>query len=307
MFDATQLKAIKIGLASSEKILSWSKGEVTKPETINYRSQKPEMDGLFCERIFGPAKDYECHCGKYKKVKFQGVVCEKCGVEITTKDVRRERMGHIALAIPCSHIWFLKGIPSRMGLVLDISPKQLEDIIYYNAHIVLDPGTSTKLKYKQYVDEKTGKIDFVPVLQEILDNMVDKSSYDFTLISDYIETLQNPRNQSFDYYGISPLISKYTGAKLGEGAEAIEQLLKDVDLEKEAMEQLQFMATHATHYEISHAFYLIAAKFAIESSQELIAVLPQAQMLNDFKSFLSTNPLFHLTVVVKTKENEFNK
>ena len=235
MFDATQLKAIKIGLASSEKILSWSKGEVTKPETINYRSQKPEMDGLFCERIFGPAKDYECHCGKYKKVKFQGVVCEKCGVEITTKDVRRERMGHIALAIPCSHIWFLKGIPSRMGLVLDISPKQLEDIIYYNAHIVLDPGTSTKLKYKQYVDEKTGKIDFVPVLQEILDNMVDKSSYDFTLISDYIETLQNPRNQSFDYYGISPLISKYTGAKLGEGAEAIEQLLKDVDLEKESL------------------------------------------------------------------------
>ena len=148
MFDSEQLKAIRIGLASSEKILSWSHGEVTKPETINYRSQKPEMDGLFCEKIFGPAKDYECHCGKYKKVKYEGVVCEKCGVEITKKDVRRERMGHIELASPCSHIWFLKGIPSRMGLVLDIPPKQLEDIIYYNAHIVLNVGESKVLRYK---------------------------------------------------------------------------------------------------------------------------------------------------------------
>ena len=167
MFDSEQLKAIRIGLASSEKILSWSHGEVTKPETINYRSQKPEMDGLFCEKIFGPAKDYECHCGKYKKVKYEGVVCEKCGVEITKKDVRRERMGHIELASPCSHIWFLKGIPSRMGLVLDIPPKQLEDIIYYNAHIVLNVGESKVLRYKQYIDEKTGRVDFIPALEEV--------------------------------------------------------------------------------------------------------------------------------------------
>ena len=238
MFDSEQLKAIRIGLASSEKILSWSHGEVTKPETINYRSQKPEMDGLFCEKIFGPAKDYECHCGKYKKVKYEGVVCEKCGVEITKKDVRRERMGHIELASPCSHIWFLKGIPSRMGLVLDIPPKQLEDIIYYNAHIVLNVGESKVLRYKQYIDEKTGRVDFIPALEEvkeILKARGEESSYDYTVVEDHIAALKNERNQSFDYYGISNLICKYTGAKMGEGAGAIEQLLKEVDLEKESI------------------------------------------------------------------------
>ena len=129
--DINKLSAIQIGLASPEKILEWSYGEVTKPETINYRSQKPELDGLFCERIFGPSKDYECHCGKYKKIRFQGIKCEKCGVEVTTKAVRRERMGHIELATPIAHIWYLKGIPSRMGLILDMSPKQLEEIIYF--------------------------------------------------------------------------------------------------------------------------------------------------------------------------------
>ena len=130
-----ELSQMKIGLASPEKIRSWSHGEVTKPETINYRSQKPEMDGLFCEKIFGPSKDYECHCGRYKKIKYNGMTCEKCGVEITTKDVRRERMGHIELAVPCSHIWYLKGVPSKMATALDIPPKQLEEIVYYNAHI----------------------------------------------------------------------------------------------------------------------------------------------------------------------------
>ena len=145
-------EAIKVGLASPERILEWSHGEVTKPETINYRSQKPERDGLFCERIFGPTKDWECYCGKYKKVRYKGVVCDRCGVEITKSSVRRERMGHIALAAPVAHIWYLKGIPSRMGLVLNVSPKILEEVVYFVTWIVTDPGT-TDLEYKQPLSE----------------------------------------------------------------------------------------------------------------------------------------------------------
>nr|MCR5518615.1 DNA-directed RNA polymerase subunit beta' [Lachnospiraceae bacterium] len=145
--------AIKIGLASPEKIESWSHGEVTKPETINYRTLKPEPDGLFCERIFGPSKDWECHCGKYKKIRFKGTICERCGVEITKAGVRRERMGHIKLAAPVSHIWYFKGIPSRMGLLLDLSPRSLERVLYFAAYIVLDKGNSN-LEDKQILSEK---------------------------------------------------------------------------------------------------------------------------------------------------------
>ena len=144
--------AIKIGLASPEKIMEWSRGEVTKPETINYRTLKPEKDGLFCERIFGPSKDWECHCGKYKKIRYKGVVCDRCGVEVTKASVRRERMGHIALAAPVSHIWYFKGIPSRMGLILDISPRTLERVLYFASYIVLDKG-ETDLQYKQILSE----------------------------------------------------------------------------------------------------------------------------------------------------------
>ncbi len=145
--------AIKIGLASPEKILEWSRGEVTKPETINYRTLKPEKDGLFCERIFGPSKDWECHCGKYKKIRYKGVVCDRCGVEVTKSSVRRERMGHIALAAPVSHIWYFKGIPSRMGLILDLSPRTLEKVLYFASYIVLDRGDSD-LQYKQVLSEQ---------------------------------------------------------------------------------------------------------------------------------------------------------
>ena len=145
--------AIKIGLASPEKIREWSKGEVKKPETINYRTLKPEKDGLFCERIFGPSKDWECHCGKYKKIRYKGVICDRCGVEVTKANVRRERMGHIELAAPVSHIWYFKGIPSRMGLILDISPRTLEKVLYFASYIVLDPG-ETNLAYKQVLTEK---------------------------------------------------------------------------------------------------------------------------------------------------------
>ncbi len=145
--------AIKIGLASPEKVLEWSRGEVTKPETINYRTLKPEKDGLFCEKIFGPSKDWECHCGKYKKIRYKGVVCDRCGVEVTKASVRRERMGHIALAAPVSHIWYFKGIPSRMGLILDLSPRTLEKVLYFASYIVLDAG-ETNLQYKQVLSEQ---------------------------------------------------------------------------------------------------------------------------------------------------------
>ncbi|MGB4042805.1 MAG: DNA-directed RNA polymerase subunit beta', partial [Thermacetogeniaceae bacterium] len=146
-------ESIRIGLASPEKIRSWSSGEVKKPETINYRTLKPERDGLFCERIFGPTKDWECHCGKYKRVRYKGVICDRCGVEVTKSKVRRERMGHIELAAPVSHIWYFKGIPSRMGLILDMSPRTLEKVLYFVSYIVLDPGDVPDLTKKQLLNE----------------------------------------------------------------------------------------------------------------------------------------------------------
>ena len=184
--------AIKIGLASPDKILEWSHGEVKKPETINYRTLKPEKDGLFCERIFGPSKDWECHCGKYKKIRYKGVICDRCGVEVTKASVRRERMGHIKLAAPVSHIWYFKGIPSRMGLILDISPRTLEKVLYFASYIVLDPG-STSLQYKQVLSEK-----------------------------EYREEVEK-------YGGTG-------GFRVGMGAEAIQELLKAIDLEKDSAE-----------------------------------------------------------------------
>ncbi len=183
--------AIKIGLASPEKILEWSHGEVKKPETINYRTLKPERDGLFCERIFGPSKDWECHCGKYKKIRYKGVICDRCGVEVTKASVRRERVGHIALAAPVSHIWYFKGIPSRMGLILDISPRTLEKVLYFASYIVLDKG-ETSLQYKQVLSEK-----------------------------EYREEIEK--------YG-------YGKFRVGMGAEAIQELLQAIDLEKDSLQ-----------------------------------------------------------------------
>ena len=183
---------IKIGLASPEKIREWSRGEVTKPETINYRTLKPEKDGLFCEKIFGPSKDWECHCGKYKKIRYKGVVCDRCGVEVTKASVRRERMGSVELATPVSHIWYFKGIPSRMGLILDISPRVLEKVLYFASYIVLDPMETT-LDYKQVLSEKEFR-------------------------------------EAYEEFG-----GKF---RVGMGAEAIKELLMDIDVEKEA-EQLK--------------------------------------------------------------------
>ena len=147
------MSQLKIGLASPDKIREWSYGEVKKPETINYRTLKPERDGLFCERIFGPTKDWECHCGKYKRIRYKGKICDRCGVEVTRSKVRRERMGHIELAAPVSHIWYFKGIPSRMGLILDISPRNLDKILYFASYVVLDRGESD-LNYKQVLSER---------------------------------------------------------------------------------------------------------------------------------------------------------
>ncbi|MBQ5901349.1 MAG: DNA-directed RNA polymerase subunit beta', partial [Clostridia bacterium] len=148
-----EFESIKIGLASPEQIRSWSHGEVTKPETINYRTLKPERDGLYCERIFGPQKDWECHCGKYKRIRYKGKICERCGVEVTRAKVRRERMGTIELAAPVSHIWYFKTIPSRMGLALDVSQKVLEQVLYFSQYIVTDPG-NTPLEKNQLLNEK---------------------------------------------------------------------------------------------------------------------------------------------------------
>ena len=151
--EVNQFEGLKISIASPDKIRSWSYGEVKKAETINYRTLKPERDGLYCEKIFGPTKDFECSCGKYKRLRYKNIVCDRCGVEVTRAKVRRERMGHIELASPCSHIWFFKGIPSRMGLVLDMSPRDLEEVLYYVSYVVLDPGAAP-LEKKQTISDK---------------------------------------------------------------------------------------------------------------------------------------------------------
>lgn len=198
MFELNNFDAIQIGLASPEQIREWSRGEIKKPETINYRTLKPERDGLFCERIFGPMKDWECHCGKYKRVRYKGIVCDRCGVEVTKAKVRRERMGHIELAAPVSHIWYFKGIPSRMGLILDMSPRSLEKILYFASYVVLDPKETPLLK-KQLLNEK-----------------------------EYREAV--------DKYGEESFIS-------GMGAEAVQVLLEEIDLERLSVELKEELRT----------------------------------------------------------------
>ena len=239
MFDVKKLAAIQVGLASPETIRSWSHGEVLKPETINYRSQKPEPEGLYCEKIFGPSKDYECHCGKYKKISFAGTVCEQCGVEITTKDVRRERMGHIELASPCTHIWYLKGIPSRIGLILDVSPKHLEEVVYYAAHICLNPGKSSVLAYRQFINERNGREIFAPVIREIQRHGEEwgliEGSDEWNRSVQILERLEN-RNEVFDFQTVAEFTNRYAGAEFSEGASAIKRLLQEVNLDKEAEE-----------------------------------------------------------------------
>lgn len=231
VFSISELAKVKVGLASPEKIREWSHGEVTKPETINYRSQKPERDGLFCEVIFGPSKDYECHCGKYRKIRYKGITCEKCHVEVISKYVRRERMGHIELASPCTHIWYLKGTPSRLALLLDMTAKQLEEIIYFISHVVLDPGTSSALYKKQFLDEATAKAVFTEAIKEIQQNN-ELTGFDKARSEEIIDRMTQS-SQPFDFFTVASFISKYTGAVFGEGAEAVKTLLKEIDLDAE--------------------------------------------------------------------------
>src|SRR5437016_14000517 len=157
MLEVNNFNAIRISLASPEKILEWSHGEVTKPETINYRTLKPERDGLFCERIFGPQKDWECYCGKYKRVRYKGTICDKCGVEVTRSRVRRERMGHIQLASPVSHVWYVKGTPSRLGLLLDISPRNLERVLYFATYITSSIDEEARKQALEGIDEEVAR------------------------------------------------------------------------------------------------------------------------------------------------------
>ena len=192
MYELSNFDAIQIGIASPEKIREWSYGEVTKPETINYRTQKPERDGLFCEKIFGPTRDWECHCGRYKRIRYKGVICEKCGVEVTKSKVRRERMGHIELATPVSHIWYFRGVPSRISMLLDISPKDLEQVLYFVSFIVLDPGIVTGISKKEVINDAR-----------------------------YRELLETYDAKDF---------------RVGMGAEAIKELLMEIDLEKDSAE-----------------------------------------------------------------------
>jgi DNA-directed RNA polymerase subunit beta' len=217
-YQPISFDAIKIGLASPDRIREWSHGEVTKPETINYRTLKPEKDGLFCERIFGPTKDWECHCGKYKKIRYKGVVCDRCGVEVTKSSVRRERMGHIELAAPVSHIWFFKGIPSRMGLILDLSPRVLEKVLYFASYIVLDPGTAVLNEHHQdAADPKREIVTAEPVrFKQILSE------------NQYQNVVSNGNLGSF---------------RAAMGAEAIKELLEQIDLDKESEEMKKELKT----------------------------------------------------------------
>jgi DNA-directed RNA polymerase subunit beta' len=231
-FEIKELAQVRVSLASPEQIRDWSRGEVTMAETINYRSQKPVPHGLFCEVIFGPSKDYECHCGKYKKIRYKDTVCEKCGVEVISKYVRRERMGHIELASPCTHIWYLKGQRSSIGTLLDMSAKNLENIVYFKSHVVLDPGTSQILKYKQTLDEYSSRDVFIEVIKEEIQPQLEPDSFHFARSETRLQELSD-LSYSFDFFTVAAFISQYTGAVFGEGAEAVKQLLKEVDLDKE--------------------------------------------------------------------------
>ena len=232
----TDLELIKIKLASPEEILAWSHGEVTKPETINYRTQRPEKDGLFCERIFGPERDYECYCGKYKRIRYKGVVCDRCGVEVTKSSVRRERMGHIRLATPCSHIWFLRGIPSRMGMVLDVPMQQMEKVIYFAAYIVTSVNEEAKKQaieevekeYKQKIKIQKSKIQNKKELSKSLDEL--KFSKDRA--KEELNSLK-PLKVLYEvnYHNLSLKYGEIFEA--GTGAEALRKIFEKIDLKKE--------------------------------------------------------------------------
>ena len=232
MFSIKKLSSVKINIASPETIREWSHGEVTKPETINYRNQKPEMDGLFCEKIFGPTKDFECYCGKYKKIRYQGLQCEKCGVDVVSKQVRRERMGHIELAATCAHIWFLKGTHNYIQILLNnISAKKIENIIYFNAHVCLKQGNTKFLKQGQYLDENISRIVFAKIINDLIKKTFEKDSFEAKKATEYLNDIKD--DEAFNYFSVANFISKHTGAKFSEGASAIKYLLHNLNLKEE--------------------------------------------------------------------------
>ena len=228
----SDFNGIRLSLASPDKILDWSNGEVTKPETINYRTQRYEKDGLFCEKIFGPSKDWECYCGKYKRIRYKGVVCDKCGVEVTRSSVRRERMGHIKLAVPVSHIWFLRSVPSRVGLALGLSYQELERVVYFSAYIVTGIDEEKrkefleqlKKEYKSKVKNLNGKNDDAEETENEL-----KGQYDY--IANQVKNLKMFQVLSeVDYFNLSSQAGQVFTA--GIGAEAVRKLLSELDINK---------------------------------------------------------------------------
>ncbi|GFP24249.1 DNA-directed RNA polymerase subunit beta', partial [Candidatus Hakubella thermalkaliphila] len=238
VIDVDNFNAIRIGIASPEQIRSWSNGEVKKPETINYRTLKPEKDGLFCEKIFGPTKDWECYCGKYKRVRFKGIICERCGVEVTRSRVRREKMGHIELAAPVAHIWFVKGVPSRMGYLLDISPKDLEKVLYFAAYIITELDGEKRaqdaLKLEREHQEYLANIqraheDRIREIIEERDRRIEALKEERVSGSDGGEDEVSPGNSSLE----------------PEIAQIMKEAEKEIAEEKEYVEELLYYARHA--------------------------------------------------------------
>ena len=276
-FEIKELAEVRVGLASPELIRSWSHGEVTRAETINYRSQKPEPKGLFCEVIFGPSKDYECHCGKYKKIRYKGTVCEKCGVEVIAKFVRRERMGHIELASPCTHVWYLKGQRSVIGTLLDMSSKNLENIVYFKSHVCLNPGNSDVLLYKQTLDEANSREIFKEVITKEIQPQLEKGTFEYARSETRLNELID-ENRAFDFFTMANFISQYTGAVFGEGAAAVKQLLKDIDIEKEfeaVTKELKDTATPSSAMSASSSFGF---------SQKQQKLIKRLEVINAFKN-----------------------
>ena len=235
--DKAVFDAVRLAIASPEEILDWSHGEVTKPETINYRTQKPEKDGLFCERIFGPTKDWECYCGKYKRIRYKGIICDKCGVEVTRSIVRRERLGHIKLAVPVTHIWFLRGVPSSIGTALDIGVKDLEKIVYFASYVITSVNDEAKYRALASLEEefKSKKEELAKTAEEKTEDLLSAQGTNLQSIRD---------NAKSDLESIAPgqLLNELKYRELamkhgevftaGMGAEAILELLKGIDLEK---------------------------------------------------------------------------
>jgi len=278
MFDVKTLKAMKVSLASPDQIRKWSHGEVTRAETINYRSQKPEMDGLYCERIFGPSKDYECHCGKYRKMRYANCVCPTCGVEVTSKDVRRERMGHIELASPCCHIWYLKGTTSRIATLLELAAKELEEVAYYASWVCIDSGKLGKVPNPNYepgkksseflpnpcpdktiISERNGRAIFLGIFKLILEHKeffeLVEGSEDELRIKEQVNRLDSGNTFVFDFSYNAYFVTKYAKTEFCIGGDAIKKLLAKVDLDAESVKVREKIKSEASKSKNAHHSY----------------------------------------------------